>query len=112
MSDESGNPVNPFNRLPDVGITRLKNLPEMLDCSPGTVINYIKRGILKKVRIGPNAVGVANADLKELGERMVRESGLSIRLSDHNEWHGRRRTVGGRPTDSLAQVGTSQEDGQ
>ena len=66
--------TNPFAGLPNSGITRLKNLPELLDCSPGTVHNYLKRGILKRIRLGPNLVGVANADLKAYGERMAKES--------------------------------------
>ena len=54
----------------------------MLDCSDGTVNNYIKLGILKKVRIGPNAVGVANSDLKELGERMAALSSAKGKPAD------------------------------
>lgn len=66
--------TNPFAGLPSVGITRLKNLPELLDCSPATVHNYLRQGVLKKIRLGPNVVGVANADLKAFGERMAKES--------------------------------------
>ena len=65
--------TNPFESLPDAGITRIREVCVMLGVCEATIYNWIKAGRLPRtIRVGPNVVGIPNKLLKDHGARLAK----------------------------------------
>lgn len=65
--------MNPFETLPDAGVTRIRATAAACGVSPATIYNWVKAGLLPHpIRIGPNASGFPNKALKEFGAQRAK----------------------------------------
>jgi hypothetical protein len=72
--DEGHDDTNPFADLPNAGITRIKRVAQMLDCTEGTVQNYFRSGAAEAHQDGPEHFRGVQRGPESVWRRMAKES--------------------------------------